>query len=715
MTIKIQCGCGAKYAFDATPAHMRSGVRLVCESCGTDNSEAVTQILRQQLAHVGILETAPRPVLEAIPLGVVSPVEEVPAETVASPAIQPAQTCLKHPGYTYAGQCLMCQKPLCEKCLELSGYVCSPLCKAKAESMRLVIPEYAGQRVAVERKYWGRVKLAAWSIGAVVVLLLGAWGWYSFVGSHPRVAWSIKLPPSDYGGYCKLVTPTQLLVWHGDRLARYDIEQRREVWATPLLDKEQLAVQATNWLARHGEYADLMLGKRDLSDPSAKREKVEVSEVVEGLRAGFANEIKVRLIGESVWVLFPDRLAQFDWASGKTGPTVVINDRLNRFETSNEALFIVTTDDLGRENLMRVDARTGTVTEERIPVIPAPKATKPVFRGGETDVFLQPFRTELVNAKRNFVLMGVTLVETKVAQHRAMEQHTGKSVLDGDINAANSAAVANEIINEWQRERTGGMRSEDESRYAITLKRLLGDAAADWTGEVIGPPAFYALDNVDIVAAGKTIQVFDKANKRLWQSSLGFSMAQQSAYNRDPYAEDFEVIPAVERSDRLYFFDPGVLTCFELATGKVIWRLQAVGVSKVQFDEEGTLYVTATSAGVDTLRHSQQVDVTRTIHPLILKVAPSNGKILWDVPRRAQACRFTGKFIYAIEASKGEPAMLTRPAVPEHMRVYRLESDTGRILWEHYDKRMPLSWDCADKTIPILFRDELQVLSFLSF
>jgi hypothetical protein len=713
MTLKIQCGCGAKYAFDATPEHMRTGVRLVCQSCGADNSEAVTGILQQQLAHIGILETAPRPVLEAIPIGVTE-VPEAPPATVRAAPTTPAGICLKHPGHSYAAQCLVCQKPLCEKCLEMSGYVCSPLCKAKAESMRLAVPEYAGERVAVERKYWGRVKLAVWSAAALVTLLLGAWGWYSFVGSHPRVAWSVKFPPSDYGGYCKLVTPTQLLVSHGDRLARYDVELRREVWSTALLDKTQLARQATNWLARHGQYADVMLGKRDPWDRAARRQKVDTSEVVEGLRAGLAREIKVRVIGESIWVLFPDRLAQFDWASGKSGVTIPIHDRLGRFETSHDALFIVTTDDLGRENLTRVDARQGAVTEERIPIIPAPKGAKAPSRGGEADVFVEPFRTELVNAKRNFVLMAVALVEARIARHRAMEE-PGKSALDGDVNAASSAAVANEMMNEWQRERTGGMRFEDESRYAITLKRLLGDAAADWTGEVTGRPAFHALDNVDIVAAGKTIHVFDKGNKRLWQSALGFSMAQQSAYNRDPYAEDAEIVPAVERGERLYFFDPGVLTCFELASGKVLWRLQAVGISTVQFDPQGTLYVTATSAGVDTLRHSQQVDITRTVSPLILKVDPSNGKILWDVPRRAQACRFTGKFIYAIEASMGEGGgSLTRRPVPEHMRISRLEPDSGRALWEHYDKRMPLSWDCAGQTIPILFRDELRILRFLS-
>src|SRR6185436_11800272 len=258
---------------------------------------------------------------------------------------------------------------------------------------------------------------------------------------RPRVAWSIKLPPSDYGGYCKLVTPTQLMVWHGDHLARYDIERRRELWSTALLDKTQLAAQAATWLARHGEDADIYIGKRDPRDRSAKRQQVKLSDVEESLRAGVAMDLKVRLIGESVWVLFPDRLVQFEWATGNPGKTVPFTDRIERFETSRDALFVITVDDLGRENLARIDAQTGQLTEQRVPVVaPSAQATnKAAVAGGfETGVSVRPFRSALINARQNFVLMAVTLVEAKIAQYRAMEEKSGKGALEGEITLANS-------------------------------------------------------------------------------------------------------------------------------------------------------------------------------------------------------------------------------------------------------------------------------------
>jgi hypothetical protein len=309
----------------------------------------------------------------------------------------------------------------------------------------------------------------------------------------------------------------------------------------------------------------------------------------------------------------------------------------------------------------------------------------------------------------------VKLVEARFANARPEQPETKrKSVLESGVTGANASEAIAEVIGEWQREEPGVARGEDESRYAVTLHRILGGTCRDWTGEVIGPPALYSLATVDVLAAGKTIRVFDKSNKKLWEAGLGFSTAQPTAIQRDPYAENSDVTPAVEHDNRLYFFDPGMLTCFDLATGNALWRFQASGISGLQFDRAGTVYVTATSGGVDHLLGSKSIDPEKQLQPVVLKLDPANGKSLWDLPRRTQSCRASGKFIYAMDASMGEPGTLTRRPTPEYMKLFRLENDTGLVRWEHYDRRMPLRWDCQDNTIVLLFRNELQMVKFLS-
>ena len=70
------------------------------------------------------------------------------AETMPrAPAVaDEPQLCLKHPGQLMTTKCYVCSKPMCPQCMELFGYVCSPLCKARADSHGIDVPIYEGQR-----------------------------------------------------------------------------------------------------------------------------------------------------------------------------------------------------------------------------------------------------------------------------------------------------------------------------------------------------------------------------------------------------------------------------------------------------------------------------------------------------------------------------------------------------------------------------------------
>src|SRR5258706_1715246 len=50
MELKIKCQCGVKFALDVTPESVAQPMRFVCQYCGVDSSDAVSQIIRQQFA-----------------------------------------------------------------------------------------------------------------------------------------------------------------------------------------------------------------------------------------------------------------------------------------------------------------------------------------------------------------------------------------------------------------------------------------------------------------------------------------------------------------------------------------------------------------------------------------------------------------------------------------------------------------------------------------
>src|SRR5262249_4949368 len=101
-----------------------------------------------------VAQTAPTPPRPSIAQPAqpvrVQPPAAPSAAPAAAPALEAASVCLKHPGQLTTHRCLVCQKPICPKCMELFGFVCSAFCKSKAEDLRMDIPVYEHQKVVVE-------------------------------------------------------------------------------------------------------------------------------------------------------------------------------------------------------------------------------------------------------------------------------------------------------------------------------------------------------------------------------------------------------------------------------------------------------------------------------------------------------------------------------------------------------------------------------------
>src|SRR2546421_9242637 len=148
--MKVQCSCGAKFAFDATPEMAREPVHFNCPSCGADISEPLNVLLRQQFGVTDV----PEPVAAGTASAHGSAQQGAPLRVKRQPATpirvdlpnrqeaEAGQICIRHPEYYTSDKCYICQKPICPKCMELFGYLCSPLCKARANSHGIVVPVF---------------------------------------------------------------------------------------------------------------------------------------------------------------------------------------------------------------------------------------------------------------------------------------------------------------------------------------------------------------------------------------------------------------------------------------------------------------------------------------------------------------------------------------------------------------------------------------------
>ncbi len=261
-----------------------------------------------------------------------------------------------------------------------------------------------------------------------------------------------------------------------------------------------------------------------------------------------------------------------------------------------------------------------------------------------------------------------------------------------------------------RREVTGGVEEEDASRYQVTIHRRFAKDVPDWTGQMTGQPEFIPLKTVDVVAAGQSIQVLSKNNKKLWEAKLTFSTGSQSFF-------DEEHVPCVESGDALYFADKGMLTCFDLATGAARWRLNSVGISDVQADDHGKLYVDTAGADPDAIKFSQQVNVRDKARRFIMKVDAKSGKVLWrsERPGELLPLRAVGRICVFNPQLETQDALRLEEGPDARFNLTLMDPGTGDLIWTYprINHRV-IKTEIQRNWILLHFDDEVLVLKFFS-
>jgi outer membrane protein assembly factor BamB len=345
---------------------------------------------------------------------------------------------------------------------------------------------------------------------------------------------------------------------------------------------------------------------------------------------------------------------------------------------------------------------------------PHPKAQKSA--PADAEYFL------LVPGESGYAEFGFLLLEEHKVTHSAMKASPKKSVLDGNLNASQTGDAANEILNDMQRNAGGDTVTEDQSRYQVTVHLPDATSTADWTSEVVGPPQLFVLKTVNVVAAGKTVIVLDKSNKKLWEATLTYpvSSGDRGLFLREqsPYGEG----PCVEHGDTLYVFDQAVLTAYDLNSGNARWRLPSIGVVGLFFDGQGDVYVNTTTGNPDDIKYSRQIDVTRNTEAVVSKVDAKTGKTLWSIKPGGFVSYLSGKFIYVVQCYDPNPTdadvindMIASSQKPAFLRIARIRPSDGKIMWEYYDReRCPVNWRFDANNIELIFKREVQVLHYLT-
>jgi outer membrane protein assembly factor BamB len=275
-----------------------------------------------------------------------------------------------------------------------------------------------------------------------------------------------------------------------------------------------------------------------------------------------------------------------------------------------------------------------------------------------------------------------------------------------------------------QRNLTGGTSTENDSTYQIIIRRIDKDAP-EWRTDTIGPPRYFPLQTVDVVAGNRNIIVLDKNNKELWKADLTFLIRGGSFGFLDDEEEGATEMggqsSCVEHDGGLYVYDEGMLTAFDLNSGNVRWRVPSVGIYGMRFNDDGMLYVSTTSAGPDTIKYPQQIDLGSKVEDVLMKIDPKSGKIIWSVAPGGRVAYISGKYIYTLSSftpmeNDRHPYEKTTGFEPDpYTNIRRVDPKTGKMLWEYVEKRGPLDVEFNKNTVEAVFKKEVQVLKYMTF
>jgi PQQ-like domain len=670
--------------------------------------------------------------------------------------------------------------------MELFGYLCSAACRGKAELQGIRVPVYARQKALVERRRWRRIGLVTTAACLLLVAFLGVWFWYAWFGSRPRVVYSVRFDVPAYAGTVKLCGNDQLVFLHGGTLARHDMKTKRQIWSRELIDKEQIAQQVQQELKELREHKaktesdnpdlDIKIPSVDKLTKSEEEAATAALELyVRGQNIWVASpEELVRYDwdtgqpGQEISLnnhfggLIPrgDELLTMQQRSGEQ---VITHINLTTGQTRDEEIALPT-------NLAMTRPGSGTGRSSKgnelagLPVGPAgtdsgkpfdPRkvsedasrlslpsrialpAVLAINRNQERALAEMngtvrkpaaksrtPLPAEaftLIPAKTGNVQFAARLIEERLVTRTAMKAPPKKSALEGAPTVANTTDIANEILNEMQRNRGGGTVTEDESRYQVTIRMPDAKDVPDWTAEVIGPPALFPLETVNVLAAGKTLIVLNKQNKKLWETTLSYPVGGRSGAPDEADAAH-GLGPCVERNGRLYVFDQGMLSDFDLKTGNAQWRLPSVGITGLFFDEAGMLYVNTTTANYENLKYSRQIDVSQKISGSVIKVDPQTGKTLWVTQSAGMISYLSGNYIYSVQSYRPPDEDSDNPytvdtgfETPPYLRIRRINPKNGHEMWEHFEQRAPLDVQFDKNSIQLVFKKEVEVLKFLSW
>lgn len=560
-------------------------------------------------------------------------------------------------------------------------------------------------------------------IGFIVFFLgLAVWGWYAWVGSVPKVYASARFPDPGYSGQLHVQPGEQVVFLHGGRLVRHDFKENKEVWSHILIDEARIQRESK---AQH----ESLLAEREkvIKDGGEWRAEIPtLEEMIDSNRRAAAAELHLHARGEAIWISSPGKLTRRDWSSGGSASEIDLPPGDIELLANGDELLLRA----GSHTAVVVNLLTGESKTHRATVPASEELTKPPARNAaatRNTPTNSPSAARPPSGRRAGTIERLASPAVNAAsnnQQRLETELRGNPTAATRPGATRSPAPAprggtpEEV--ELTLTRNGifqissqsvGVRSingDSVPAQHIRLRRIDNGSEAEWTGEFPGIPNVHALPGATLLTGNRTVLALDKDLKKIWDKRLDSGIATTARENFTPEVPLRGLGPIVEHRGTFYILESSGVSAVDPASGSTKWHLACEAPSGLVIDDAGDLYVTV------VISVGEKADVG------VQKVEGATGKALWKIDREGHASYASGKFLYTFDAYQGDPGaddpffVKTIFYVGPFVRIRRVDSSTGNILWNHVQERHPLDVRLDRNTFQLLFRKEVQLLKYIA-
>lgn len=671
MTIKIQCSCGVKFAFEAADGTTLAEGSIRCPNCGTDATPTANSVLASQTAPA-----APQPQPQ-VRLGLSVPRHE--------PAPKPAA---------------------------------SETAEAPSETSTPVVQERRSERLRKQaEEESGALNKALLGVGVALAVVVGAWAYYNFSLSRPS---QIFQSPTARDAKTWLLSESRLLIVDSTRARLIEIPADKELWTT------DLSKQAGDKPSTDGEdsFGESLNAEIDRDTLVVRRGKgITFVDLATG---AIKNEVSFAAGGERVVT----RTAAYSVLGYEANERTLVHQPLDGGPVSTQLWRLPKTAASAplaktNSNSVRLGARPatassvdwGSATNKR------PFTMVEFFAAPDHLVELKSELLEVVGVPRgqtkpatapalNSALNAAGSMEAVMALGRELGSSGRQEIDDISRMRVTLRRHFGTSADVWTSEVAGPptlfpMEDFDLLVAGFDIICLNRDNTIKWQAKMPGylPPwAIRTAGYSQEVRSRVQNETYERPDgPDIWFLGLRAPEEQQRAGAR----ESAPIFTSI--GDKLLAVDRVNITLFEKETGNVKWRISSVGTMSIQWDGASSLYISAMSSDP----YAESKNAFADPKNYIVKIDLETGAKKWTMSDEGVDVVVAGKYLYA--AAIGQSIFAKPSEGSSKTALARLRPGDGSRQWVTRVDGAARGIEAVGRTILLQMNGSVEVYRYWDF